>query len=211
MIWVFGDSFSESFNMRHTWVSEYVKYKGYVPKVYAEILSKELNLPYKNLSQGGTDNYTIFENICKNIEQIQPSDFLIIGWSDVVRFRLVNKRNKWKSILPHYDMDLLLTENIEKNSINEILVNRTNELYQKEIDNWIKLINKSLENVDIVHWSPPFGGQNFKCLKFDEKIETIKEETNNKLNNNHYSEKGHKQLAEIFKKYYTKKIVKKLH
>ena len=64
-LWTFGDSFTESFGTTkgRNWIDNYIDWKGYVPKVYGEIISDEMGFELVNLGKGGSDNYSIFQNI----------------------------------------------------------------------------------------------------------------------------------------------------
>ena len=51
-LWVFGDSFSVPFElMKHI---PYIPYKGYVPKIYSEIIANELGYDLMDNSIGGS-------------------------------------------------------------------------------------------------------------------------------------------------------------
>lgn len=55
MIYIFGDSFSERF-MDFTEpcnVRDYVRWKGYEPKMYYDYISEDLNQSIENHSRGG--------------------------------------------------------------------------------------------------------------------------------------------------------------
>ena len=42
-LWVFGDSFSNPFVIEgsDTWKTKYIEYKGYVPKIFGDIVSEK--------------------------------------------------------------------------------------------------------------------------------------------------------------------------
>jgi len=64
-LWTYGDSFTESMNTATgaLWVDEYVGWKGYIPKVYGEIISDNMGMELVNLGKGGSDNYSIFQSV----------------------------------------------------------------------------------------------------------------------------------------------------
>lgn len=207
-LWVFGDSFSAS-NNRDTlerWRIEYARWKGYTTKVWPEFLNETLNLKLINSSIGGTDNYTIFDTIIDNIDKIENNDIVIIGWSSTLRFRIVDKSNSFNTIRPSFDSKKSTLNNIHEykgislNTINEILVNRDNPIYEHELNRYIRIINLYLKGIKTLHWSH-FQNQyqNLKIVRMDEinKIEKISEETNNEVKDYHYSENGHKELSKI--------------
>ena len=46
-LWTFGDSFTARF-ANTGWSTNYVKWKGYIPKVYGEIISDKLEMQLQN-------------------------------------------------------------------------------------------------------------------------------------------------------------------
>lgn len=201
-LWTFGDSFTESYNEKYIWAKDYIQWKGYTPKVYSEILSEELNTNLMNLAVGGSDNYTILHSFINVIEQIQLDDILIFGWSSVVRFRLADDLKNWKPLLPNYNNNLKFLKDISKETIDEILVNRTSSLYINEVNNYIKLINHTLKNNLVIHWTP--FKENLNALNIND-IQTIRKETNGEINDGHYSENGHIELSNVLKNTYHRK------
>ncbi len=210
-LWIFGDSFSAT-NKRNeieNWRKLYIKWKGYTPKVWCEFLNDSLQLKLHNLAISATDNYTIFDSIVDAIDAISENDIVIIGWTSTLRFRLIDKSNKFNTIRPSdSNKSSTLTNSNEYDSIsigtiNEMLINRDNELYQYELNRFIKIINKSLNTKNIIHWSP-FQSTHpiIHIHKIDmlQDLELIKEETNGEINDTHYSENGHKDLANYFYK-----------
>jgi hypothetical protein len=206
-LWIFGDSFSATNKRRDVehWRMEYAKWKGYNPDVWPEILNKNLNLKLKNLAISGTDNYTIFDTIIDNIDKIEANDIVIIGWTSTLRFRLVSKNNNFNTIRPNEDLkSSTLNSTFEYNSItlntiNEILVNRNTELYEWELNRFIKIINLYLKDVKILHWSPfQLHHPHLKIKRISEidRLETISMETAGVLNDYHYSESAHSILSE---------------
>lgn len=189
-LWTFGDSFTEGYNHKDEWSKNYIKWKGYKPKVYGEILAEKLDIELINRGLGGSDNYTILEKICEDINEIDKNDIVIIGWTYPLRFRIVNTYNNvWSHIIPNYERDDSL-QLISKSTTNEILVNRNHNLYVKEVNNWIRLINKSLNNV--IHWSHAVRLVDSYYLP---SFNTILTETNGVCKDRHYSEKGHIELS----------------
>ena len=193
-LYIFGDSFSAGFSFESNWTNNYVNWKGYTPQGFGEIVSQKLNLELINLSENASDNYSILQKFCDNEKSIKKNDFVIIGWSSPLRFRLVSK--DWITILPNYDK--FSTKEIDKTKISEstlieILLNRDDIRYCNEVNSWIKLLNNLDKN--IIHWTP--FDQRLDCM-FLNKFETIVTETNGKLNDWHFSENGHKQLSDLF-------------
>jgi len=190
-LWTFGDSFSDRF-ANTGWSVKYVEWKGYTPKVYGEIISDKLELDLRNLGKAGSDNYTIFQTICDVSNGIKPDDIIIIGWSSPLRYRLVNMYNNWGSIIPNSDNTMMNFENVSKDTMDEISVNRIHSLYVEEVNSWMKLLNYAFSKNNIIHWSP-FEGMTHN---FFAGIEQIKIETNWELDDSHYSEKGQQMLSD---------------
>lgn len=194
-IWTFGDSFTESFSDNEAeWVTKYILWKGYVPKVYGEFIAEQMGLELVNMGKGGSDNYSIFQSICDSVDKIDSEDIILIGWSSTTRFRLVNKYQIWKPIIPNFDRNIKNLENISKDTIDEILVNRTHNLYINEVRSWIKLLNHTFSNNTLIHWSPLEYSITMNHFKG---IQTIRKETGGSIDDGHYSENGHNELARI--------------
>lgn len=210
-LYIFGDSFSAGFSFDSNWTNNYVNWKGYIPKGFGEIVSEKLNLELINLAENASDNYSILQKFCDNVNNIKKNDSVIIGWSSPLRFRLVSNNlknndwvqitglpnhNDWITILPNYDefsTKKFDRTKISESTLTEILLNRDDIRYCNEVNSWIKLLNNV--NKNIIHWTP--FDQRLNCM-FLNKFETIFQETNGELNDWHFSEKGHQQSADLF-------------
>lgn len=200
-LWIFGDSTSDEFtpkdlNDKFDFRTKYYNYKGFTPKVYGQIISDTLNLNYKNNSDQGICNDSIFQSICDVSDQIKKEDILIINWTSITRFRMASKVNNWVRFISNYNTNLKLLNNVSNNTINEILINRDNELYVNDINSKIKFIKNAYKDNVVINWTP------FKD-KFDvemlyDSFETIFEETSGEVNDNHFSENGHLKLSDYF-------------
>ena len=188
-IYVFGDSFTDANIISNN--KSYLQWKGYTPKTFHQIISKKLDLEVVNFSKSyGMDNYTIFQEICDNINQMDGS-IVIINWSEPIRFRMVDtSTQKWRTIIPSSVMRLKrglpYVNGVMNETIDDIFINRENQLWLTEINSWINIINKALLNCTVVHWT----------WYNNTERETITEETNGDVVDFHYSEKGHLQLSE---------------
>jgi len=196
-IWTFGDSLTEGFKSKDLWAETYTKWKGYTPLTYGEIIANKLGYDLINLAKGGSDNYTIFETFCENVYKFVENDIVIIGWSDVSRFRLSNSGGKWTSIVPNYANNIANITNVNQNTINEILVNRCSFLYFEEINNWLNVIEKATQGIKLITWTT-FNNRKLKCLYINEEIEKIYTETKGEIKDAHFSELGHLMVAEYF-------------
>jgi hypothetical protein len=154
-LWTFGCSFTaEYYPVDHKFIrSHYDDYKdwrgGTLPDVWPTLLGKKLNLEVKNMAFGGDSNYSIFDQFLNVVDLIREGDMVIFGWTHVVRFQAANpdSRNGFNQILPSitdYPETGLSIKTVE-----EILVNRSNSIWIKEVLNWIKFINLYMEKSKI--------------------------------------------------------------
>lgn len=210
-LWVFGDSFTEGFDKYVSvhpngheieWRKKYINWKGYVPKVFGEILAEKLNIEVNNFGMGGTDNYTILDTIINNLDNISDDDIIIIGWSTTIRYRLVNDKNNFESITMWWQNaseHALNRLSVSQLTINEVTLNRKNLAYITELNGYIKLLNKTFSKNKIYHWSPFNERKHFglNVIKIP-KLESIFDETLGQVNDLHYSEPAHYELADYF-------------
>ncbi len=193
-VWTFGDSMTERYNGKDLWSKQYIDWKGYQPKVYGDFVSEMLGYDLKNLGKAGCDNYTIFETFCKSYRDIKDGDVIIIGWTSIGRFRMVNKYGEWNTLNPHFSNQMQFFEYLSKNTIDEIFLNRDNIKYLEEVNHWIDYINITCLNKKVVHWDTIKGQGELNTYHFFE-MERIKDETNNLINDLHFSENGHQQMS----------------
>ena len=200
-LWTFGDSFTEGFNYNQHWCKEYLDWKGYIPKGYAEILSETLQMQLMNFGKCAWDNYSIFESFCRVVTQIQKNDFIIFGWSSPIRFRLTDKFGDWQYLVPTAPVKDGQTEYVNKDCIERIFLNRENVKYSEEVNLWIHLIDHILKDNTVIHWTPFDSGINAVCLQG---FETIRNETNGVLKDVHFSEGGQKELSKVLQETYNR-------
>jgi len=195
-LFVFGDSFSLK---NYESYGDYINFKGYIPKMYHEQIAEKLNLKLDISAYQGCDNYTIFEYFIEKIDKIKKDDYVIFNWTDISRFRLVQNDGTWIVIYPYMidytDFNGML-DDIDKKAMNQICLNRNNDLFINEINSYIKLINTHLKNNKVIHWSWINYKNKMKLSLPYEKLETIFEETGGVINDNHYSENGNYLLSE---------------
>jgi hypothetical protein len=100
---------------------------------------------------------------------------------------------KWESTGGEYVIGL---DDISKNTLIEIFCNRENGLYTNEVRSWVELLNYTFIKNTIIHWSP------FKEILIYNNISnltSITQETNGVVEDFHYSETGHIELAKVMK------------
>lgn len=215
-LWIFGDSYSEPFSKLPTipnWKQSYLEWKGYIPKCYGEIVAENYNLIHINQAIGGTDNYTILDSIAHALDKIEKEDTIIIGWSNTIRFRVVSNQNSFNTIRPG-SLDYILSLNkrnqyldLSDETLTQMSVNRDNQIYINELNNYIKLLNYTFKDNKLIHWSP-FAqykqGLN-TTLKSSFNYELIRDETNGIIDDGHFSSNAHivlaKQLTDIVNNY----------
>jgi len=198
-LWSFGDSFSTPFSQDpYLSCKDYINFKGYTPKIFSEIVSESLGMDCVIEAKGGCDNYTIMENVCNIVDKVQDGDIIIIGWSNINRFRMVTKLNDWISILPFLRIDKSKEFNMDLLDI--FAVNRITyeSRYSDEVNSWIKLIDVAFKNCRVIHWSY-FVDTKINAITF-KNLTTIRQETKGVVDDGHYSEGGHRELANIFLK-----------
>lgn len=220
-LWVFGDSFSATNKRKDLegWRIIYKNWKGYTPNVWGDFLSLKIDHKLQNCAISGIDNYTMFESIVDAIDNIKQDDIVIIGWSSPLRFRLIDKNNCFTTIRPNnsnldnsFFSESTLTNtnqfnNISMETINEIIVNRDSVLFQFEVNRFIKIINLYLkQKCRTIHWSPfQYINNNMDIIRIEclKDLERISNETDGYIDDEHYSENGHKILSEHFYKILT--------
>jgi hypothetical protein len=200
-LWIFGDSFSDEFtppdyDNKSDFRTLYVNYKGYVPKVFGQLISEELDLEYRNHAEQGECNDGIFQNICDFSNEIKDGDIIIINWSYPNRFRIASKNGYWLRIVPNYEPDSKLRGDVRMETINEILINRDSDLFINEVDSKIKFIKNAFKNNLIINWAS--FNHEYKLALFLNEYESISKETNGVINDGHYSENSHIKLSEYF-------------
>jgi hypothetical protein len=162
-LWVFGDSFTETFKSHfessNDWSTKYKKFKQgenssefTTPKNYSEIIAESLNVDLENYGVGGCSNQTIFDNFIRCAPQIKPNDYVIFQWTEQGRFRISTEANFFRDItgsLTHPPQN----DDVSSISTSEIAINRsTYSVYWTEIENYIKIIKMILKN-DVYHWT----------------------------------------------------------
>jgi hypothetical protein len=206
-IHAFGDSFTNAFeNQTIPYVQKYIKWKGYKPKSYLDNLSEYYNCDSFNHAIQGADNYTILQSFCDNLYKIKKDDLVIINWSNINRFRVVNKENNWIRILPT-DLKILNQTEISDKTANEILINRMSEKYVEEVKSWSKMIDKLSINKKIFQWTYLDELSTNIINKVNLIYEKISFETNGLIDDFHLSEKGNEELSEDLIKILDRKLI----
>jgi lysophospholipase L1-like esterase len=189
-LFTFGDSFTEGYCDYSIWSTSYIKWKGYKPKIFSELISENMNIELINYGVGGYDNYSILESFFKHYSEINEDDLVLINWSSFQRFRVVKKSGGWITIIPNFE-NIIDDIDISQTTIEEILVNRDSDELIDEVNHWIDYINITNKKIRIINWTPFTNKLN--CYFFGG-YETILDETNGKISDGHFSENGQIQL-----------------
>jgi hypothetical protein len=218
-LYVFGCSYSALYGVKqlnNPTINAYYKFRGdSFPQTWSEILSKDLNLELVNLADWGSDNYSIFENFCKVVDDIKEDDIVIIGWTEVTRFRLFSEKSNSFKYINVWDikknLDLI---NVSEEVIKEIIVNRDNQRWSKEVYNWMGVINRLSKSIGFKmhHWSFFIDFPDLYIINDILQLgaKTIGHETNDEIPDWHFGEKGHEVQAEYFKNLLLNKKIPKL-
>lgn len=161
-LWTFGCSFTAEYNpidgLYYPFENQYDKYRTYrggtLPDVWPELLGKKINYKTVNCAIGGSSNYTIFNQFINVCDLIKKDDILIFGWTSMLRFQSVHLRNnELINLLPN-------ATNYEdfgfsKNTLDEILFNRSSLVWVNEVLSWIKIINQIARDrgYEVYHWT----------------------------------------------------------
>lgn len=218
-LWIFGDNssaiFGETKERRYYYYNQYRK--GIFPKTWSELLSEKLNLHLRNYAIGGQSNYDIFEWFCKLSTSIQKDDHVIIGWSAIENFRIVNQADgEFITARPgalKYVNEPGFLSGINLTTITELHNNRINEAWSCEVFNWENLINLLSRTIGfkVYYWTfdkkihKPYyiGGDTPDLYEHLKTLgaETITIETKNELNDDHFGEVGQQIQYQYFLKY----------
>ena len=191
-LWVFGDSFSTPWSQTKGEHKRYWVQKN--PIHFEQILLQQLSVEAStNLAVSGYSNSDIIETIGKNIKDIDKSDYVLIGWSDITRYRTtVLNKNQWTTVSIN---NIRPTTPNSPKYFHEECFSRDSQIVVEELESWICILNKALPK-NTVHWTP-FQDQvvhhkmdlftpNFKLKRIFEEGE---------VNDKHMTEEAHKDVA----------------
>ena len=156
---------------------------------------------------GRWDNYSIFESFCKVVKEIKKDELVIFGWSDTSRFRLTDRNGNWINYLANDNKIDVVAEYMDRDSIDKLLANRSNKKYDSEVNNWINLINHTLKDNCVIHWTPFANNLHADRLQM---FERIKADTKGKVDDAHFSERGQLELSRVLEGKYNRIKSKKL-
>lgn len=208
-IWAFGDSYTEPFHKQKGETEKYFEYKGYIPNNYVEIVAQQLDLEYENFGKGGRSNRTILSQFINVLDQIQPKDILIFGWSSPSRFRISDNNGDFFDIVSNKThINDEVGNFFSAKTIEETIIMRDQPIFLTEILEYMKWVKKTFSNCTIVNWTwyhfniPSFTTGVEHIINYQNSmihhgfLHDIYEDTNGLVKDYHYSELGHKLLSE---------------
>lgn len=226
-LWTFGCSFTESLksmyeqDLKLCQPSSFIDYYKYMgnsfPPMWNELLAEKLNLELENKGVGGSSNYTILSIFIQNIKNFKENDLIIIQWTSSLRFRICDyETNKFIDLLPM---------NIDEPNIRKYfpyMQNREGGIWFTELIEYSQFIIEycKSKNIKLMFWSMDDkldselsndikdyfihspNGNNIEIghpIYISSKTNEwkIKQETNGKIDDEHYGKYGNHYLYEI--------------
>lgn len=191
-LYVIGDSFSTAFDFGGKFREDYIKFKGYIPKYWGQVVAEKLNLNLVTYGSVG-DNEQILDKLIDILESIKENDIICIGWTSIFRYRWA-VGDEWRCMFPIISSDFNYSV-ITKTTHEEIIINRENVLYKESLLKRIKLIETALPNNLIISWSWKNNLSKIANIEGVE-LETISEDSDSLINDHHWSENGNKEFAD---------------
>lgn len=185
-MYIFGDSYSVDFDspcLKLENQLNYSEWKGYVPKKYYHIIANHFNIQQTfNYSLCGNDNPHIFHTFLNVYKTIKPEDILIFNWSLLERFTVANHNSEtelndgWGSCVSH-DSDWAMKAKANFSTFH---------FYKRQMK-LIEFLDDYLKNNIVIHCHWLFEDYNHDS--------TIYQETKGEVNDYHYNEKQHMDIA----------------
>ena len=199
-LWTFGDSFTFGHACRKDCpsllYSKYKEYKTIKDDIWPNQLSNLLEMDIKNLGINANTNDNIIDSIIDNYDYIDVDDIVIIGKTYSGRHSITygDTFHKVLSIKESEGYNLLTNLSDFDKEISETIINfqyyfSNHPFYKEQQDKRINFLIKRL-----------YGEKRIKkCILWDieitTKFETIFQDTNGKIKDNHFSWKGHRQFT----------------
>jgi lysophospholipase L1-like esterase len=210
-LWTFGDSLTFGHGCRPDGpINEYYyNYRSELDDIWPNLFGKMLNIEVKNLGKCGASNDFIIDSIIDNFDMIKPNDVVIIEKSFYQRFDIPKLNNDVFDTYCAEDLNLI-NINLKRNDDNknkleiETILNYgilfcDHFLFKERQNKRFKFIEKQLNSKvnKILIWDAVDFTNN--------KIDTIRNHTNGKIKDFHFSFKGHQLFSEfLYKKLYIK-------
>jgi len=200
-IWFFGDSFTYGDGCLPGF-EYYNTHPSVDNRIWTTRIAEEYSFIEKNLSERGCSTPMIINSLINNLSKIKPHDMVIISDSLPSRTLGVNsKRRKIELVTTdifetHHGLDNFFEYEIERESFLNHIINNIlpyediwKVFYEKQIESLqTELLNREVE---FYFWS-----HSMWALRTDSFI-SIREHTNGKIDDGHFSWEGHSQMTKI--------------
>lgn len=155
-LWTFGCSFTAEWGpLDNNPPNNYDLYKewrgGTLPDVWPTILGQLLDMNVQNKAEGANGNDKIFMQFCNSSHLIKKGDIVIVGWTHILRYMMAGTDNKLLvNILPSMSYP-----QYDKNTIENILINRDFSIWYFQIVSYVKMIINycSVVGADFYFWT----------------------------------------------------------
>lgn len=189
MIYLFGDSFTKGDGCNIGF--EYYNLESNIPKKkWTDIISEELNQSTKNFGKSGAGSQWIYNKLTYYLDIFKPNDYIFVTDSIFIR-QLGVVQDRIETVGPSYEFET--KEREEGNTLNLIhnihpFEAQWNAYYIKHFEKIKSYLISRNVNVIYTHYREFMFQPN--------KYMNIVTETNGKINDNHFSWKGHQQFAD---------------
>ena len=209
-VWAFGDSMTAPLGN----VGPYYDWLGREGRTYCDFVAERFGMQSVNKGKSGSSPNQIFDDFLLNHKQINAGDILIIGWSPIMRYRMLaeDKNSKvvlWRQIVANgwnggAQNECIDGTHITKEVAEHIILNRHTfcNSYSEEVNRWVSFIKEwgNLKDVKVIIWnwcSDNFGGAHSIVTDIPIRTRTdMSIESNGIVQDGHYGETGHKELAD---------------
>jgi len=200
-IWFFGDSFTYGDGCLPGF-DYYEKYPSDDMRIWTTRISQQYNSIERNLSERGCSTPMIINSLINNLSNIKFGDIVILSDSLPSRTLGVNsKRRKIELVTTdifetHHGLDNFFEYEIERESFLNHIINNIipyESIWKKFYENQIESLQLELLNrgVEFYFWS-----HSMWSLRRDSFVR-IREHTNGKIDDGHFSWEGHSQMTKI--------------
>ena len=233
-LWCFGDSFTagdgcklwenSGDNLQQPNTLKYRKFLNKkddeIIKLFSDHVAEYFNLELINLGMSGAGNEFILDSLFSNIHLISLSDYIIFGVSYFQRFDISGSDpKKFQTIninsLGGYSQNKQIYNGLTKDSLMEILLDRSSQKFEDRLIRQVKGIKHILNKISMGvyvwtndHYLDTKNTDLFKVVEGYKNLSdfffhnTISSDTNGEIPDGHLSETGHKILANDIIKYF---------
>ena len=190
--WFFGDSFTEGWGLLKD-QPYYEEYPELISKLWPTIVSDALNLTEMNLGKGGNSIPMIIYDIIIQMSSFKKGDWVFMSDTLIGRFlEAVPNDNRIRSSVfeKNEDKEYLTKRKLSTLEFIENCIYPYESSWRTYYTNQYKGIFKELVNrgVNVVYWSSDIWA-------IDNKFKTIREASNNKIQDGHWDWIGHEEMA----------------